>query len=346
MWLSPPSPWIGSAMKQAMSCGCAANAASACASARRSAATTSRPRRPAGSGSAGTSMRGQSNFGKQVGLDRVGVGQRERVAAAAVEGLAQVQHLRAELRRRGRAPRCGGASSRTRSSARSRRPAPRPRRRTGAAARGRRARARTSRRTPRGASCRCRSCDGLLTATSTSSVTEVRVVGQRRVVHAQRRGGEEAEQVEVAARRRARRRARTRGWRGCPARGRIRRRAGDGGASRGRGPVSRSCLQCPAVRNAQVTAPGVGLRQAKCHDVGRAPDESSARRAGPPPARAARGRRPGRPWPSWAGRRAVAHGGARPGAAAGADRGDPRLPGGRRAARPLAIRPPRPGRVW
>ena len=34
MWLSPPSPWIGSAMKQAMSCGCAANAARACASAR------------------------------------------------------------------------------------------------------------------------------------------------------------------------------------------------------------------------------------------------------------------------------------------------------------------------
>ena len=41
----------------------------------------------------------------------------------------------------------------------------------------------------------------------------------------------------------------------------------------------------------------------------------------------------GRPWPSWAGRGAVAHGGAGPGAAAGADRGDPRLPGGRRAAR-------------
>ena len=33
---------------------------------------------------------------EEVGLDRVGVGQRERVAAAAVERLAQVQHLRAE----------------------------------------------------------------------------------------------------------------------------------------------------------------------------------------------------------------------------------------------------------
>ena len=29
MWLSPPSAWIGSAMKQAMSWGCSANAASA-----------------------------------------------------------------------------------------------------------------------------------------------------------------------------------------------------------------------------------------------------------------------------------------------------------------------------
>ena len=63
MWLSPPSPWMGSAMKQAMSCGCAANAASAWASARCSARR--RPATSIGKWIAGTSMRGQSNFGKR-----------------------------------------------------------------------------------------------------------------------------------------------------------------------------------------------------------------------------------------------------------------------------------------
>ena len=56
-----------------------------------------------------------------------------------------------------RAARCAAASSRTRPSARSRRPACRPRRRTDAAGPGRRAPARTSRRTRPAGSCRHRS---------------------------------------------------------------------------------------------------------------------------------------------------------------------------------------------
>ena len=43
-------------------------------------------------------MRGQSNFGKPGDLVGVGVGQRQRVAAAAVEGAAQVQHPGAQRR--------------------------------------------------------------------------------------------------------------------------------------------------------------------------------------------------------------------------------------------------------
>lgn len=57
MWLSPPSPWIGSAMKQAMSWRNRSNASLACASARSSACSTS-PK-----WMAGTSMRGQQNRG-------------------------------------------------------------------------------------------------------------------------------------------------------------------------------------------------------------------------------------------------------------------------------------------
>jgi len=53
-------------MKQAMSCGCAAKAASACASARRSASATAATAASSyGKWIAGTSMRGQSNFGKR-----------------------------------------------------------------------------------------------------------------------------------------------------------------------------------------------------------------------------------------------------------------------------------------
>ncbi len=59
-WRSPPSPWMGSAMKQAMSCGCAANAARACRSDSASRASMSAPHRRWGA-----SIRGQSNLGKR-----------------------------------------------------------------------------------------------------------------------------------------------------------------------------------------------------------------------------------------------------------------------------------------
>ena len=60
---SPPSPWMGSAMKQAMSCGWASNAARACRSDSASIASMSAPGR-----TWGASMRGQSNFGKRATL--------------------------------------------------------------------------------------------------------------------------------------------------------------------------------------------------------------------------------------------------------------------------------------
>ena len=65
MWLSPPSPWIGSAMKQAMSCGYRSNAARAWASALASARSTSSRWSASGNRTAGTSILGQSNLGNR-----------------------------------------------------------------------------------------------------------------------------------------------------------------------------------------------------------------------------------------------------------------------------------------
>ena len=65
MWLSPPSAWIGSAMKQAMSWGCSRNAASAWPIARCSAAVTSARCSVSGKVMAGTSIRGHPNTGKR-----------------------------------------------------------------------------------------------------------------------------------------------------------------------------------------------------------------------------------------------------------------------------------------
>ena len=65
MWLSPPSPWIGSAMKAAMSCGCVGERRRAWSSACCSAATTSSRWSSSGKVIAGTSIRGQSNFGNR-----------------------------------------------------------------------------------------------------------------------------------------------------------------------------------------------------------------------------------------------------------------------------------------
>ena len=175
---------------------------------------------------------------------------------------------------------------------------------------------------------------------------EVGVVDQRRVVHAQWRGGEEAEQVEMA---------------GAVA------RVDEPGPTAGVGVQHEvesvdeqvtaerlvdavrchghelQCRRCGMPRSRRL-ASDIGGRSATMSAV--RPDESSARRAGPPPARPARGRRPGDDVRARAGRRAVAHGGARARPAAGADRGDPRLPGRRRAARPLASPPTAPGWVW
>ena len=184
-----------------MSCGCCSNAA-------RAAASASRSRCDDVGASADRYGDGDARPGElreARDLDRVGVGERHRVAAAAVEGVAQVQHLGAQRAGRGRAPRSSATSSRRRPSARSRRPARRPRRRTGAAAPGRRAPARRSRRTRHR-----RRVD----------------VGVARLVHRRRRAarsrntgssasagwfipsgaaGEEGEQVEVGACRPARR---------------------------------------------------------------------------------------------------------------------------------------------
>src|SRR6185436_10661968 len=60
---SPPSPWIGSAMKQAMSWGLASKAARACRSDSASTASMSASGRMNGA-----SMRGQSNLGNRATL--------------------------------------------------------------------------------------------------------------------------------------------------------------------------------------------------------------------------------------------------------------------------------------
>ena len=91
-WRSPPSPWIGSAMKQAMSCGCASNAARAW----RSDSASSGVHIGAGPEVRRVDAR-PVELREPRDLVGVGVGQRQRVAAAAVEGAAQVQHLGAEV---------------------------------------------------------------------------------------------------------------------------------------------------------------------------------------------------------------------------------------------------------
>ena len=66
MWLSPPSPWIGSAMKAAMSCGCVGEGRDGPAPARLLGRDDLvQVVGAAGSVIAGTSIRGQSNFGKR-----------------------------------------------------------------------------------------------------------------------------------------------------------------------------------------------------------------------------------------------------------------------------------------
>ena len=170
---------------------------------------------------------------------------------------------------------------------------------------------------------------------------EGRVVGQRRVVHAQRGGGEEAEQVEVP-----------------PAVAGV----DQPGATAGVGvqhQVEAVDEQVPAqglVDAVRGDHPSILLagrppaqesgrrdRPAKCHDVHRVADGSSVGRAGPAAARSAGHGRPvdhGRPGPAGG---PVAHRGAGPGAAAGAGRRDPRVPGGGGAARGGG-RAPGPGR--
>ena len=102
-WLSPPSPWIGSRMMPAMSCGCWAKACSI------SAQALSLFR-----GDARDLLRGDRKTQLRVGdprpvelgevldLQRLGVGQRHRVAGPAVERLLEVQDLGAELAAAGR----------------------------------------------------------------------------------------------------------------------------------------------------------------------------------------------------------------------------------------------------
>ncbi|CKV05360.1 Uncharacterised protein [Mycobacterium tuberculosis] len=62
-WRSPPSPWMGSATKHAMSCGRVSNAARAWRSASASSAAIAGSSRPGRM--YGASMRGQSNFGNR-----------------------------------------------------------------------------------------------------------------------------------------------------------------------------------------------------------------------------------------------------------------------------------------
>ena len=85
MWLSPPSPWIGSARKQAMSCGLASNAARAWASARASACLDLGQVRLQREPDRGHVDPRPVELGEPGGLARLGVGQRQRVAGPAVE---------------------------------------------------------------------------------------------------------------------------------------------------------------------------------------------------------------------------------------------------------------------
>ena len=100
-------------MKQAMSCGCASNAALASA---RASCLGGFDLGPVG-------LQGEVHSGRgdpwpvelrvAVGLDGIGVGQREGVTAAAVEGVLQVKDAGAQFAAGARPPRCGGTSSRT-----------------------------------------------------------------------------------------------------------------------------------------------------------------------------------------------------------------------------------------
>jgi hypothetical protein len=74
MWLSPPSAWIGSAMKQAMSCGCCAEGRLGLAHRVLLAADNIVEVLASGKVIAGTSIRGQSELREAIGLHRVGVG--------------------------------------------------------------------------------------------------------------------------------------------------------------------------------------------------------------------------------------------------------------------------------
>ena len=100
-WLSPPSAWMGSMMMAAMSSGFASKARRISSSDRCSAAADVPASTSAVTGkrSFGFVTRGQGNLGKRSVLQRVGVGERERVARAAVEGLPEVEDLLALVAR-------------------------------------------------------------------------------------------------------------------------------------------------------------------------------------------------------------------------------------------------------
>ena len=158
-WLSPPSPWIGSRISAAMSSGLAAHGGAdlpldGLLGGRHVAEDLLGDReREARAGEARP-----VELREVLGLARVGrVRHRERVARPAVEGVLEVEDLRALL---ALAPRPGscGSSSRRRSSACSRSRACRPRRRTcGPSGTPEPRASRTSRRSGRSARCRCRS---------------------------------------------------------------------------------------------------------------------------------------------------------------------------------------------
>ena len=103
-WLSPPSAWMGSMMMAAMSSGWSAKALRD---------LVQRPLLGGGhvpldlgrdrEAQLGVVHARPAELGEEVGLLGIGVGERQRVAAAAVEGLAEVQDLRAALA--GHAPR-------------------------------------------------------------------------------------------------------------------------------------------------------------------------------------------------------------------------------------------------